>query len=140
MVTLTGFVLLLVGTIAFASNLPTPGISLVLNGLGFMLLATGVLCVIAVGFASFTTSRPGAIVTLIAWQVVASPLLASISSLGSARKGILSQAIAHFSPVNAEGRRGATVSMSQGTALVVLIVWLAVFLALGAWRTRQMDA
>lgn len=140
MVTLTGFVLLLVGSIAFASNLPTPGISLVLNGLGFMLLATGVLCVIAVGFASFTTSRPGAIVTLIAWQVVASPLLASISSLGSARKGILSQAIAHFSPVNAEGRRGATVSMSQGTALVVLIVWLAVFLALGAWRTRQMDA
>jgi ABC-type transport system involved in multi-copper enzyme maturation permease subunit len=136
----TGFVLLLVGSIVFASGLPTPSTSLVLNGLGFMLLATGVLCVISVAFASFTTSRPGAIVTLIAWQVVASPLLANISSLGSARKGILSQAIVHFSPVSIEGHRGATVSMSEGTALIVLVVWVAVFLALGAWRTRTMDA
>jgi ABC-type transport system involved in multi-copper enzyme maturation permease subunit len=139
-VIVTGFVLLLVCSIAFASNLPTPGTSLVLNSLGFMLLATGVLCVIAVGFASSTASRPGSIVTLIAWQVVASPLLANISSLGSARRAILSQAIAHFSPVSAEGRHGATVTMSQGTALVVLILWVAVFCALGAWRTRQMDA
>lgn len=139
-VVLTGYALLVVGSIAFASNLPTPGASLVLNGLGFVLLSTGVLCVIGVCFASFTTSRPGAIVTLIAWQVVASPLLASISSLGSVRRGILSQAIAHFSPVNVEGRHGTTISMSQGTALLVLVVWLAAFLALGAWRTRQMDA
>jgi hypothetical protein len=139
-VTLTGFLLLVIGSIAFASNLPTPETSLILNGLAFTLLGTGVLCVIAVGFASFTSSRPGAIVTLIAWQVVASPLLASIDSLGSVRKGILSQAIAHFSPVSVEGRRGATVSMSGGTALIVLVLWIAVFLALGAWRTRSMDA
>jgi ABC-type transport system involved in multi-copper enzyme maturation permease subunit len=139
-VTVSGFVLLLLGTLVFASNLPTPSVSLVLNGLGFTLLGTGMLCAIAVAFASFTTSRPGAIVTLIAWQVVASPLLASISSLGSARKGILSQAIAHFSPVSVEGRHGATVTMSGGTALIVLVLWLAVFLALGAWRTRTMDA
>ncbi len=139
-VTLSGFVLLLVGSIVFASNLPTPSTSLIADSLGFTLLGTGVLCVIAVGFASFTTSRAGAIVTLIAWQVVASPLLASISSLGSIRRGILSQAIAHFSPVSVEGRHGATVAMSQDTALLVLVAWLAVFLALGAWRTRTMDA
>jgi ABC-type transport system involved in multi-copper enzyme maturation permease subunit len=139
-VTLSGFLLLLVGSVVFASNLPTPETSLVLNGLGFTLLGTGVLCVIAAGFAACTTSRAGAIVTLIAWQVVASPLIASISSLGSARKGILSQAILHFSPVSVDGRRGATVTMSQGTALIVLAAWLAVFLALGAWRTRTMDA
>jgi ABC-type transport system involved in multi-copper enzyme maturation permease subunit len=139
-VIVSGFVLLLVGSVVFASNLATPGISLVLNGLGFTLLATGVLCVVAVGFAAFTSSRAGAIVALIAWQVVASPLIASIGSLGSVRKGILSQAIAHFSPVSDEGRHGATVALSQGAALLVLIVWLAVFLALGAWRTRTMDA
>jgi hypothetical protein len=79
-------------------------------------------------------------VTLIAWQVVASPLLANISSLGSARKAILSQAIAHFSPVSVEGRHGATVSMSGGMALLVLVLWLAVFLGIGAWRTRTLDA
>ena len=31
-------------------------------------------------------------------------------------------------------------TMAQGTALVVVLAWLAVFLALGAWRTRTMDA
>jgi hypothetical protein len=30
--------------------------------------------------------------------------------------------------------------MGGGTALVVLAAWLALFLALGAWRTRTMDA
>jgi ABC-type transport system involved in multi-copper enzyme maturation permease subunit len=139
-VMVSSFVVLLLASIVFASNLPTPSAALALNCLGFTLLATGVLCAIAVGFASFTTSRPGAIITLIAWQIVASPLLASISSLGSVRKVILSQAIAHFSPISVEGRHGATVAMSQGTALLVLVVWLAVFLGIGAWRTRTMDA
>jgi hypothetical protein len=139
-VMVTGFLLLLAGTFIFASNLPTPGASVVLNGLAFMLLSTGVLCVISVGFASLTTSRAGAIVTLIAWQIVASPLIASIGSLGSARRGILSQAIDHFSPFSIEGRRGDMVSMPQSTAILVVIIWVAVFIALGAWRTRTMDA
>jgi ABC-type transport system involved in multi-copper enzyme maturation permease subunit len=140
-VVLAGFLLLLIGSFVFASSLPTPSASLILNSLGFALLGTGVLCVIAVGFASFTTSRAGALTTLIAWQIIASPLLASIGSLGSVRKGILSQAIAHFSPVHVgEGGHGATVTMGGGLALLVLVAWLAVFLALGAWRTRTMDA
>ena len=84
----------------FASSLPTPGGALILNGFGFALLGTGVLCVIAVGLASLTTSKPAAIIVMIAWQVVASPLIAGIGSLGSSRRAILSQAIAHFSPVH----------------------------------------
>ena len=47
---------------------------------GFTLLATGVMCVVAVGFASLTDSKPAAIIALIAWQLVASPLLASITA------------------------------------------------------------
>jgi ABC-type transport system involved in multi-copper enzyme maturation permease subunit len=140
-VILGAFALLLAGSFIFASNLPTPGGALILNGFGFALLGTGVLCVIAVGLASLTTSKPAAIITMIAWQVVASPLIASISSLGNSRKAILSQAIAHFSPVHVgEGGHGATVTMGEGTALLVVVIWVAVFLALGAWRTRTMDA
>ena len=70
------------GTFVFASNLPTPSASLLLEGLGFTLLATGVVCVVPVGFAALTSSKPAAIIALIGWQVVASPLIASISSLG----------------------------------------------------------
>lgn len=134
-----GYGLVLLGTYAFASNLPTPDASLVLNGLGFALLATGVVCTVAVGFASLTTSKPAAITALIGWQLVASPLIASIGSLGTARDAVLSQALVHFSPVHV-GDRGASVTMSQGTALLVLVLWLGIFLALGAWRTRTMDA
>jgi ABC-type transport system involved in multi-copper enzyme maturation permease subunit len=134
-----GYGLVLLGSFAFASNLPTPDSALVLNGLGFTLLSTGVVCVVAVGFASLTTSKPAAITALIGWQLVASPLIASISSLGKGRDAILSQAIVHFSPVHV-GDRGASVTMGQGTALLVLALWLAAFLALGAWRTRTMDS
>jgi ABC-type transport system involved in multi-copper enzyme maturation permease subunit len=134
------YALLLLGTFVFASHLPTPDTSLVIDGFGFTLLSTGMLCVVALGLASLTTSKPAAIIALIAWQVVASPLLANIGSLGSAREGLLSQALAHFSPVKAEGGHGSTVVMSGGAALTMLVLWLCVFLVLGAWRTRTMDA
>jgi hypothetical protein len=135
------YALLLLGTFVFAGGLPTPDGSLVLNGLGFMLLSTGMLCAVAVGFAALTTSKPGAIIALIAWQIVASPVLANISSLGSARRGLLSQAVSHYSPIHLpEGGHGATVTMSGGVAFIVLVAWLVVFLGLGAWRTRTMDA
>ncbi|HEX3392596.1 MAG TPA: hypothetical protein VHS55_08540 [Solirubrobacteraceae bacterium] len=139
---LAAYALLLIGTFAFAGGLPTPGGALILNGLGFTLLGTGVLCVVAVGFAALTTSKPAAIIALIAWQIVASPLLATIKALGGSRKALMSQAIAHFSPVHLGegGGHGASVTLAGGTAFVVLVVWVAVFLALGAWRTRTMDA
>jgi ABC-type transport system involved in multi-copper enzyme maturation permease subunit len=136
-----GFVLLLIGTFAFASGMPTPSGTLIVEGIGFTLLATGVLCTVAVGFASLTTSRPAAITALIGWQLVASPLIANIESLGGARDAILSQSLAQFSPVAFEhGHMGADVTMTTGTAILVTVVWLGVFLALGAWRTRRMDA
>jgi ABC-type transport system involved in multi-copper enzyme maturation permease subunit len=140
LVMIAGYGLVLLGTFVFAANLPTPDTALILNGLGFTLLATGVICTVAVGFASLTTSKPAAITVLIAWQLVASPLIANISSLGRVRDGILSQAIVHFSPVHVAGGREATVVMGGPTALIVLVAWLALFLALGAWRTRTMDA
>src|SRR5271167_3940627 len=117
-VIIIGYGLVLLGTYAFASHLPTPDRALILNGLGFTLLATGVVCVVAVGFASLTTSKPAAITVLIGWQLVASPLIANISSLGKGRDAVLSQAVVHFSPVHIGGGRGATVTMSQGTALI----------------------
>ncbi len=80
---LGAYAILLIGIFAFASGLPTPSGSLILNGLGFLLLSTGMMCVVAVGFAALTTSKPGAIIALIAWLVVASPVLANIEGLGT---------------------------------------------------------
>ncbi len=145
-VMLLAYGVVLLGTFVFAAGSPTPSASLLLNGLGFTLLSTGIVCVVAVGFASLTTSRPGALVALIGWQLVASPILTNISSLGSSRELVLREAIAHFSPVSLDGGGGhgpgkaGAVTMGTGTALLVMIGWVAVFGALGAWRTRTMDA
>ncbi len=133
------YIVLVIGTFAFASGAETPSASLLLNGVAFTAMTTGVICVIAVGFASLTGSRAAALTALIGWHLVASPILAGIGSLGSSRKLLLSQAMAHFSPVHI-GDRGASVTMAGATAVAVLVVWAAVFLGLGAWRTRTMDA
>ena len=138
-VVLGAFALLLIGTYALAAGRPTPNATLVLNGLGFTLLATGVICVVAVGFASLVGSKAAAITALIGWQLVASPLITQIDSLGTARRGLLSDSLAHFSPVATGGRAG-NVAVPPGAAVANVTVWLAVFVLLGAWRTRQMDA
>lgn len=140
------YALSMIGTFVFADGASTPSASMAVNGFGFTLLSTGVICAIAVGLASLTTSRPAALVALIGWQLIASPILTNISSLGSARKLVLREAIAHFSPVSLDGghghgpARGGAVTMGSATAIAVMAVWLVVFLVLGAWRTRTMDA
>jgi ABC-type transport system involved in multi-copper enzyme maturation permease subunit len=138
LVAIGGYALTLLGTFAFASGAPTPDATLIMKAFGFLLLAVGIVCTVAVGLASLLTSRPAALTTFIGWQLVASPIIASISSLGDARRIVLTQAIAHFSPVHIDGSRA--IRMPASTAIAVLAVWLAIALALGAWRTRTMDA
>jgi ABC-type transport system involved in multi-copper enzyme maturation permease subunit len=135
-----GYVLLVMGSFVFASGTPTPDAGLLAEGVGFTFLSTGAVCALAVGFAALTASRTVALTVLIGWQLVASPILANISSLEDSRKAILSQALVHFSPVNLGGEHGTTVTMSGGVALIVLLAWLTVFVSLGAWRTATMDA
>lgn len=140
-VMLSGYVIIIAGTFIFAGSEPTPSGALVVDGLGYLLLATGVLCVVAVGFSSLLGSKPGAIIALIAWQLVAGALIASIKSLGTVRDIVLSQALTHFSPIGLSGGRHDTiVNMSAGTALIVILGWIVVFAGLGAWRTLTMDA
>jgi ABC-type transport system involved in multi-copper enzyme maturation permease subunit len=140
-VTGAAYAVLAIGIYALAAGSPTPNASEMLDGFGFSLLSTGVICAIAVGFGAATASRPATLTALIGWQLIASPILANITSLGNSRKLILSQATFQFSPIKLTGGHGAqVVSMAMGTALAVLGVWLIVFLALGAWRTRTMDA
>jgi ABC-type transport system involved in multi-copper enzyme maturation permease subunit len=142
------YLVAILGTFAFAGTNPTPDSSLLLEGLVFSMFSTGVICVVAVGFASLTNSRPAALTVLIMWHLIASPILANISSLGSPRKLLLSQAIGHFSPFSSgdggggghHDAHGVVLTMSGATAVVVVLGWLVVFLALGAWRTRKMDA
>lgn len=139
LVSTLAYAVVLLGTLVFADGGSNPSAATFLDGYLFTLLSTGVICAVAVGFSSLTASRPGALVALIAWQLIASPILTNISSLGSARDLVLREGINHFSPIEL-GDHGGRVTMGGGTAVLVIAVWLVVLLALGAWRTRTMDA
>ncbi len=123
-------------TFLFAGGLPTPDLSLILQSIAWLALANSIVCIVAIGLASLTGSRPGTITALIAWQLVLSPLILQ-SSLGSIRRGLLDGVLQFLKPGPLSG---PAITMSVGVAVVVAAVWLFVLPSLGAWRMRTRDA
>lgn len=137
-VTALGFAVGVAATFAFAGGLATPSLSLILESAAWLALANGAVCVIAIGVAMLTGSRPGTITALIGWELVLSPLLVQANSLGSLRHGLLDGVMLFLKPGPASG--APVISMSVAAAVLVTIAWLLVLPALGAWRTRTRDA
>ncbi len=115
----------------------TPSLGLILQSAGWLTLTGAVLVACTVGVGSLTGSRAVTLTAAIGWEVVASNLLLNAGFLGSARRGILSAALDNLAPIS--GVR-PNVTMAEGLALIVLIVWTAAAIALGAWRTKTLDA
>ncbi|MGZ4195284.1 MAG: hypothetical protein ACXVFQ_02770 [Solirubrobacteraceae bacterium] len=134
-VTALGFVVGLAATFGFAGGLATPSVSLILESVAWLALANSVVCVIAIGLASLTGSRPGTITALIGWQLVLSPLLVQSDNLGSIRNGLLDGVMLFLKPGPAGG--APTITMSVAVAVLVLGAWLMSLGGLGAWRTRN---
>ncbi len=133
-----GYAFVVAGTFLLAGDRPTPTATNLGEGLGWTLLVNGAVCVVAVGLASLTTSRPATITTLIGFELVASPLLLQDSSLGSARKALLDSTVLHLAPVRFHG--APVVPESLFIALLVMALWIVAAAGLGAWRTKTMDA
>ncbi len=133
-----GFGFGLAATFAFAGGLPTPSVSLVLESAGWLALANGMVCVIAIGAASLTGSRAGTITALVGWELVLSPLLVQATSLGSLRRGLLDGVLLFLEPGPTGG--APTILMPVAVAVAVIALWLLVLPALGAWRTQTRDA
>jgi hypothetical protein len=114
----------------------TPSLGLILQSAGWLTL-TGAVLACTVGIGSLTGSRAVTLTAAIGWEVVASNLLLTAGFLGSARRGILSAALDNLAPIS--GVR-PNVTMAEGLAVIVLIVWTAAAIALGAWRTKTLDA
>jgi hypothetical protein len=136
--TTAGFGLVCAGTFAFAEGAPTPDASTLVWGWLFALLANGLLCVVAVGLSTLLDSKPATITTLIGWQLVLSPILVGVSSLGSVREVLLDAPLLHIDPAGAG--HDVKVGMSLAAIVATLALWPAIATALGAWRARTMDA
>jgi ABC-type transport system involved in multi-copper enzyme maturation permease subunit len=116
-----------------------PSASLLLETAGWLGLITAVALVLAMSVSSLLASRGTAIGVLLAWWLVATPLLMSISSLGWLRQTLPGSAIERVRPAELVVS-DVTVSMSVATAAVVIVAWSVVPLAAGAWRTATRDA
>jgi hypothetical protein len=116
-----------------------PSGTLILETAGWLGLTTAVALVVALGVASILGSRGTAIGVLLAWWLVAMPLLQFLSTLGSLREGLLSAATERLRPAEL-AVTDAAVSMSVAAAIVVVVAWSVVPLAAGAWRTATRDA
>src|SRR5439155_20137077 len=127
-----------VASVALAGPLPVPSVGLLLHTLGWVVLATGVTLVIAVGLSSLIGSRAITIGVLMGWTFIAEPLLSGVTLLGRARDALLENALNQLAPLR-PGTQGA-IAMSVAVAFAVLAAWTAISLGAGAWRTATRDA
>ncbi len=128
-----------IATFALAGGDPTPGAGLIAKSAGWVALANGVVCVLAVGFASLIGSRAAALTALIGWELVVSPQLVDAASLGAARKVLIDAAVLRVEPGPAISGT-PHVPMSIATVAAVLVAWPLAVAIMGAWRTRVRDA
>ena len=135
-ITAVGFALAVAATFEFADGSPTPSASTIVEGGAWIAFTTSTVAALTVGVGSISGSRALTLTGVIGWELVASNILLNTHSLGSARDAVLNGALLQFIPVSDSG----DVVMATGTAILVIALWLAVPLALGAWRTRVRDA
>lgn len=133
-----GYLAVVAGTELLSGSTPLPTGGELLGGYGWALLVDGAVCVVAVGLASLTQSRPATITVLVGFELIASPLLLQSTTLGHAREALLDASVLKLVPVTLEG--APTVAESTALALLVLVLWAGVWTALGAWRTLRADA
>jgi hypothetical protein len=135
-IVLIGFALATVASFVFKGNLPSPSGSDVWHELAYLFAIGTINLVLAVGLAAIASSRV-VIGVLIVWNTAIAHILISFHTLGGVRKYVDVAAAEHFQP---HGAGEQQVSMSTGTALLVLVVWAAVFSAAGRWWTQRRDA
>jgi hypothetical protein len=79
---------------------------------------------------------------VLAWRLALTPILMSISALGIVRELVPGVGLQHLAPAGLGDavRQGPQVGISLAATAVVLIVWTALALGIGAWRDTTRDA
>jgi ABC-type transport system involved in multi-copper enzyme maturation permease subunit len=139
---LVAYAIAAIVAVAFAGSLPKPSLSLIVEGGLWLMLTTGFYLVLALGFASLVGSRSTAIGVLLAFRLAVAPILVAISFLGAARKTVPIVPLDRLAPARLadDVAQGANIHMSRGSAVIVVVLWIAVSLGVGAWRTQTRDA
>jgi ABC-type transport system involved in multi-copper enzyme maturation permease subunit len=133
------FAITTVAATLLAGSSDAPSGSLLVHSAGWLALVTAPSFALALGVSSLLGSRGTSIGILLGWQLVAMPLLVQFGAVGALRQGLVDAATNRLAPA-ALVDGSVAVPMSLGAAVVVLVAWIAVPLAVGAWRTCTRDA
>jgi hypothetical protein len=138
----------------YSTNFLVPSYSLMIDtGLWISLVAISGF-VVGLGLSSLVGQRTVPVVILIVWELILTPALSVhlISHLLNVQRGILGLALGHiepgglplpFGPGNGgSGGAGGKALLPESTlvACLVIVGWLVVWTALGAWRMATRDA
>jgi hypothetical protein len=134
--TLTALALSVAAAFAFAGGLSTPSASLIVQSFGWVVLANAVMAGLAVGVGSLTGSRGVTLTAVIGFVTIVTQILLNVTSLGSVRDGLLSASLDQVAPIPS----AIPFVVSTGAAIAVVAGWALIPAAVGAWRTRTMDA
>jgi len=135
-----GYIVIAACSVGLAGSEATPGVSLIVRGYGWILLATGFDLLLALGLSSLIGSRGTTIGVLIGYQFLGAPLLAQIALLGAARQALFPGAINRLAPIGVADQGAPRLVHSDVVAVVVILCWVAAALGAGAWRTATRDA
>jgi hypothetical protein len=133
------FAITAVAATLLAGSSEAPSGSLLVHSAGWLTLVTAPSFALALGVSSLVGSRGTSIGILLGWQLVAMPLLVQFGAVGALRQGLVDAATNRLAPA-ALVDGSVAVPISLGAAVVVLVAWMAVPLAAGAWRTCTRDA
>jgi hypothetical protein len=127
-------------SVGFAGFLAAPSTRLLVESGIFLLAHVAFAFVLALGLSSLIGSRAQTIGILLAFWLALTPLLLSIKFLGTSREAIPGAAFDRISPRAMVDTGGPHVGMSLAAAILVLLLWTGIALALGGWRTATRDA
>jgi len=122
--------------------LEAPSVTLMIESGIWVLAEAAFYFVFGLGLGSLTGSRAYSIGILLAWRLILARIIAAIGFLGLFREVVPDVHFARLLPngVEATLREGPHVGVSLAAAITVLLVWVAVWFGLGAWRTITRDA
>jgi hypothetical protein len=112
---------------------PAPDAQQLLAGVASVLAAGTFGVAACVGLGALIGSRGPVIGIALAFQLGISPLLAQIDAIGDGRWAVPAIAVARI------GDASTLAGYGLATALIVLVAWIAVLLAAGAWRMQTQE-
>jgi hypothetical protein len=122
------------GCVVLSGPLAAPGAGALIAGTAALLAAAALSAAIAVGVSALVGSRGPVIGILLAFELAISPLLEQVKFLGHARDVIPSAALGRIGDMPQHGMQ-----VALGTAIVVVLAWMAVAFGVGAWKTRTRE-